>query len=57
MQPTATPPDRTAGVALLTRLAGLLREVEEINRQLERIEGEMQRAFSVATRERVEEYR
>jgi molecular chaperone GrpE (heat shock protein) len=42
--------------ALLARLVRLLEEVEELNRQLERVEAEMQEALSRAARDRFEEY-
>ena len=38
--------ERASGVAFLARVVRLLREVEEMNRQLERIEDEMQNALN-----------
>ncbi len=43
-------------VAFLARLVQLLEEVEELNRQLERIDAEMQEALRRAARDRFEEY-
>lgn len=45
------------GVALLARLVGLLDEVEELNRELERIEAEMQKALRLTAIDGFEEYR
>jgi hypothetical protein len=44
------------GAAFLAWLVRLLEEVEELNRQLERIEADMQEALRRATRDRFEEY-
>lgn len=49
--------DHEAGAVFLARLVRLLDEVEGLNRQLERIEADMQQALNAATRERFEEYR
>ena len=49
---TAGSPAREQGMAFLARIVRLLGEVEELNRQLERIETEMQDALGRTTRER-----
>lgn len=57
MQPIAASADRATGVAFLRRVLWLLAEVEELNRQLERIEAQMQQVLGEVARERVEEHR
>ena len=57
MKPIVASAEPAAGDAFLAHLSRLLCEVEEINRQLERIEGEMQQALDANARERFEEYR
>lgn len=54
---TVVSPTGEQGVALLARLVRLLGAVEELNRQLERVEAEMQDALGRTTRERFEAYR
>jgi len=56
MHSLAAPSEREAGVAFLAQLAQLLSEVEAINRQLERIDNDVQRALNEAARERFETY-
>ncbi len=57
MQTEPASADRESGVVFLARVMRLLGEVEEINRQLDRIEGEIQHALNANARERFEEYR
>lgn len=57
MRLIAAPTSEAAGVVFLGRLMRLLEEVEEINRQLERVEAEVHQTLNAAARERFEEYR
>jgi hypothetical protein len=57
MRTIATPPANRQGAAFLARLVRLLDEVEELNRQLERIEAETQEALRRTAQAGFEEYR
>jgi len=50
-------PTSAQGEAFLARLARLLDEVEGLNRQLERIEAEMEKAFRWTALHNLEEHR